>query len=281
MPYTKLDTTLIHSTVWREPHTTRIVWITMLAMANKHGEVFASVPGLADAARVTKPETRAALDCFLAPDPDSRTRAHDGRRIEVIDGGWFILNYDEHRRRGDIEERKRLAAERARRYRAGKRAREETVTESVTQRDAPLRVTDSTQPSQKVTTSSKHEAVSSKQEAELQQQLPAKPWLAPFLTIWESAFGRGTGAAVAGRLAKAIRPFVKLHGCEKVQRQLQNYVRQVEPQYANPQSFVQRFDAWKDTGDTGDVDRMAREHIEREERIRRDDAARIKREREQ
>ena len=48
--YSKLFSEICDSTIWREPDHVRIVWITMLAKANKHGEVMASIPGLADAA---------------------------------------------------------------------------------------------------------------------------------------------------------------------------------------------------------------------------------------
>ena len=44
--YTKLSSTIINSTVWQEGLATKVVWITMLALADKHGEVMASVPGL-------------------------------------------------------------------------------------------------------------------------------------------------------------------------------------------------------------------------------------------
>lgn len=65
----------------------------MLAMTDKHGCVYSSVPGLADRAKVTRAEVDIALACFLAPDPDSRTKDMEGRRVEEIDGGWRLLNH--------------------------------------------------------------------------------------------------------------------------------------------------------------------------------------------
>ena len=50
--YTKLHSNIIHSTIWRAPNHVRLVWITMLALCDRDGVVEASVPGLADAARV-------------------------------------------------------------------------------------------------------------------------------------------------------------------------------------------------------------------------------------
>ena len=90
---------------------TRIVWITMLAMADKRGRVWGSVPGLANRARVPEEDCQVALDCFLAPDRHSRSQEYEGRRIEKIDGGWRLLNYVKYRDLRDeesIRESKRI-----------------------------------------------------------------------------------------------------------------------------------------------------------------------------
>lgn len=117
MTFTKLFSSITESTVWGEPDRTRLVWITMLAMSDKHGRVFASVPGLARRAIVPVVDTRKALDTFLATDPDSRTPDNEGRRIEAIDGGWRLLNHGKYRMLRDEEDRRAKTAERVRRYR--------------------------------------------------------------------------------------------------------------------------------------------------------------------
>lgn len=73
---------------------TRIVWLTLLAMRNKDGEIFSSMVGLSHAARVGLEATKAAMAEFLAPDPESTTKEHEGRRLEEIQGGWRLLNHD-------------------------------------------------------------------------------------------------------------------------------------------------------------------------------------------
>jgi hypothetical protein len=103
--YTKLLSSITESTVWYEPDATRLVWITMLAMADRNGRVWASIPGLAGRARVSSDACRTAIACFLAPDPDSRTKEHEGRRIEEIDGGWHLLNHTKYRELRDTDER--------------------------------------------------------------------------------------------------------------------------------------------------------------------------------
>ena len=104
--YTKLFNSILASTVWREPTATRIVWITLLAMADKDGIAEASIPGLSDFARISIPETREALERLMAPDPDSRSKEFDGRRIEAVDGGWQILNHAKYRAKMGADERR-------------------------------------------------------------------------------------------------------------------------------------------------------------------------------
>lgn len=104
--YTKLFGSIVASTIWREPNETRIVWITMLAMANKSGVVEASVPGLADMARVGIDACLGALAALEAPDVYSRTKEFEGRRIEPCDGGWYILNHSKYRAKMGADERR-------------------------------------------------------------------------------------------------------------------------------------------------------------------------------
>jgi len=115
--YTKLSSTIINSTVWQEGLATKVVWITMLALADKHGEVMASVPGLARAAGVSLEECLAALQTFSSPDKYSRTQECEGRRIDVIDGGWWLINHAKHRALASKEESQEAGRERARRQR--------------------------------------------------------------------------------------------------------------------------------------------------------------------
>jgi hypothetical protein len=104
--FTKLFSSITESTIWCESDQIRIVWITMLAMANKNGYVFGSAPGLANRARVPLESVREALVKFQEPDPDSRTKEFEGRRIKEVDGGWQLLNYAKHRAIRDEEERR-------------------------------------------------------------------------------------------------------------------------------------------------------------------------------
>jgi hypothetical protein len=96
--FAKLYSTILDSSLWvgTDP-AVKVVWITMLAKADAYGVVQASVPGLAHAAVVSLEDAERALGIFLAPDEHSRTEDHDGRRVEKIDGGWKLLNYQKYR----------------------------------------------------------------------------------------------------------------------------------------------------------------------------------------
>ncbi len=115
--YTKLFTTITDSTIWSEPNHVRICWVTMLAMSDQHGEILASIPGLAHRARITLEEAQDSLEKFLSPDAFSRTPDNEGRRIEEIEGGWRLLNHKKYRDVRDEEERKEQLREAQRRFR--------------------------------------------------------------------------------------------------------------------------------------------------------------------
>lgn len=125
--FTKLFGSIINSTIWREDDKTRLVWITMLAMAGRDGVVESSLPGLADAARVSIKECEAALVVLKSPDPYSRTKEHEGRRVEVCDGGWLILNHAKYRAKMTLEDRRERAALRQAKF----RERRQTLREQV------------------------------------------------------------------------------------------------------------------------------------------------------
>tara|TARA_R110000772_G_scaffold143235_1_gene252720 strand:- start:3527 stop:4471 length:945 start_codon:yes stop_codon:yes gene_type:complete len=129
MAYTKLFQSIITSSIWMESDQTRLVWITLLALADKNGEVAASIPGLARVSGISIEHTESALERFLSPDDYSRTADDEGRRIEAIPGGWAILNHGKYRAMASVADDKIKNAERQKRFR-DKRKRNEKVTNS-------------------------------------------------------------------------------------------------------------------------------------------------------
>ena len=115
--YTKIFSDILQSSIWNEDNKTRILWITMLAMSDKAGFVKAAPTSVALFARLSQEDTRAALNILESPDPESGTEADDGRRIEKIEGGWFIVNYEKYRNRLSTDEEAVKSRERMRKYR--------------------------------------------------------------------------------------------------------------------------------------------------------------------
>jgi hypothetical protein len=130
MGFTKLFSEIVASSIWNEDDKTRIVWITLLALKDEDHIARASVDGLAHQARVSISDCQRALEVLSASDEHDRSGVDDGRRIRKVDGGWFVINGELFKHRGEaewkLEQFRAKAAERARRYRG--RQRHVTVT---------------------------------------------------------------------------------------------------------------------------------------------------------
>lgn len=142
MPFVKLDTETLNSSLWVSDWRTRITFLTMLMLARPNGFVAAKAPGIARAAVLPLEDVRRALVELESPDPDSRSENNDGRRIETVEGGYRIINYTKYR------DKDHTHAERQRRYRERQRERENesqqaspSVTEQESDASQPSRVT--------------------------------------------------------------------------------------------------------------------------------------------
>jgi hypothetical protein len=140
MPFVKLDSGLLNSTLWFDK-TARDVFITALLMAVPH-EIVEDEPqihvdrldptgwmvpagwyGLVESAAVgilskalvaNHAEGLEALRRLGAPDPESRSVEFEGRRMARVDGGYLVLNFQKYRERdyGAADRMRRLRAHR-------------------------------------------------------------------------------------------------------------------------------------------------------------------------
>ncbi len=99
MPFVKLDCGIIHSSLWAEDSDTKICWITLLLLADATGFVRAAASAIAREAGIPAEVARRALDLFQSADDESRTPDNEGKRIEKVDGGYHVLNYEKYRER--------------------------------------------------------------------------------------------------------------------------------------------------------------------------------------
>lgn len=119
--YAKLFSSILDSSLWTTDLPTRILFLTMLAMADREGRIFASRSGLARRAVITDEQFERALAILEGPDAESsdltRNPENNGRRIERAEGGWLVLNYSYYRDLQDADERRHNNRERQRRHR--------------------------------------------------------------------------------------------------------------------------------------------------------------------
>ncbi len=126
-PFVKLKTSILDSTIWNYDAETRVVWITMLAMADHKGRVHAAIPGIAHRARVSINAVERALERFQSPDPYSRTADHEGCRVRRDGRDWLILNYGAHR---DVDPNEKERERKRRWWRENRGKNEKTKSDS-------------------------------------------------------------------------------------------------------------------------------------------------------
>ena len=141
MSFVKLDTGIMDSSLWVEPHQT-FIFVTALVMAvpyeldhdepqievrslsytgwkvppGWYGFVPAAGSGIVRRAMFEMEAGLDALERLGSPDPESRSQQYEGRRLVRIDGGYLVLNYIPYR------DKDHNNAERCKRYRERKKA---------------------------------------------------------------------------------------------------------------------------------------------------------------
>ncbi len=123
MMYSKLFSSLVHSSLWCQPDHIRLLFITLLALSDRDGIIYGSRAGLERAACID-PDACLNRDPWkelMEPDSNSsdllRNPDNEGRRIEEIPGGFKIINYTYYRGLRDAEDRRIQNQEAQRRHR--------------------------------------------------------------------------------------------------------------------------------------------------------------------
>jgi hypothetical protein len=119
--FVKIFGRILDSSIWSQDDKTRILWITMLAMADENGEIQSSDPGLARRANIDLPACKTGLNVLLSPDEEDRSKVDEGRRIQQIKGGYKITNYLTYRTLARGIERKQYLTMKKREERESKR----------------------------------------------------------------------------------------------------------------------------------------------------------------
>jgi hypothetical protein len=224
--FTKLFASIIHSTVWREDMHVKVVWVTMLAMADRNGRVFSSLPGLADASRVSLEQCTDALSRLSSPDEYSRTKTNEGRRIKDIDGGWELYNYLKYREARDADERRIQTREAVSRHRARKadvshgKPRKPKKAEAEAEAEAEANNGNGLAPA---------------------AQPPGEPWSREASDDWIEA----KGGQPPGRIFPALKRAVGSFGWERVRPAWRFYLATTGSEFVVVDKFVSAFGEWE------------------------------------
>ena len=97
--YAKLFSRIAQSSLMEEKVNTRYVFMMMLALSDRHGEVIGTDVAISRMMNVPKNDFCDALKPLLEPDLDSNSPAEEGRRIILSENGrgYKIVNYLNYR----------------------------------------------------------------------------------------------------------------------------------------------------------------------------------------
>jgi hypothetical protein len=246
---------------------TRWVFVYMLAQADAEGRYrCATVSGLARAAAISREDAETAIRELEAPDPDSTTKEHEGRRILRIPGGWRIVSYaryrtyqtarqraeaEKKRRQREAAEKKRQERELARREAEIRRRERDggdmsrdvpgTSAPDVRRQTPDDRTTEEriAEPAAPPTPRSRSSRRTS--DGNGARKAKAESWSKEACALWVERF---QGTAPGGRIGKALKPLVGSHGWPEVRAAWVAYLEQVEAEYASPQRFAATFGRW-------------------------------------
>ena len=104
--YTKTFAHILTSSIWQEDDKTLRVFLTLIFGKDRSHVFTATIPGLANIARVSIEECERALEKLKSPDKYSRTKENEGRRIQEVEGGWLVLNGEMYRKLLTADERR-------------------------------------------------------------------------------------------------------------------------------------------------------------------------------
>jgi hypothetical protein len=134
--YAKVFRQIFDSSI-NDDYRVRFVFEDLLKLCDINGVVDMTHEAVSRVTNVPIEMVREGITKLESPDPKSRSREFEGRRImrldEHRDWGWYIVNYEYYRKMASEEERREKTLERVRKFRANgsKRA-------SVTQCNAPV-----------------------------------------------------------------------------------------------------------------------------------------------
>ena len=97
--YAKVFSQIFDSSI-SEDYLVRYVFIDMLVLADCVGHVDMTIPAISRRTNVPQEIVSRSIERLSQPDPHSRSREEDGRRLTLLDSrrdwGWKIVNYEQY-----------------------------------------------------------------------------------------------------------------------------------------------------------------------------------------
>lgn len=115
--FIKLDSHTPFSSLWQDPPYVRVLWITIMSQCELDGIAKVSVSSLPRLANLTEEECQDGLKRLTSPDPHSKSKDHEGRRILLVDGGMKLVNYFRYRDAKSQDHKSEYMREYMRKYR--------------------------------------------------------------------------------------------------------------------------------------------------------------------
>jgi hypothetical protein len=215
----------------------------LLAKARADGIARVAPSVVASRLGIPVKDCAAAFDILQSPDPESRSLDHEGRRIERVDGGWKILNYNKYRSKRDADSRREQTREATRRWRDRAAAGEPPVStgEQCEPKQKQKQKQSTSVVGSVVPTSSNPVEPSRALARATPVEAEVVSWSRQACDDWIARFG---GTAPGGQIGKCLKPLVDRHGWAVVRRAWGRYLLQSEAQYASPARFSATFGKW-------------------------------------
>lgn len=111
MSWNPLHDSLLSSSILSEGPDVVAVWAIFIASANRYGVSDVTIPFVASMLRISDERAEEAFRVLSSPDPKSRNKASQGRRIMPEGDGWFVVSHAKYREKASKESAARRQAE--------------------------------------------------------------------------------------------------------------------------------------------------------------------------
>lgn len=119
MSYSALDSGFINSTTFRLGPMHAAVWAAILSQKDQDGIVTLTPETLARIWLMDEAVIQKIWDDLAAPDPKSKNKENEGRRmVKTPDGEWYLTGHDKYREKYKQEKRRKQVADATRRWRS-------------------------------------------------------------------------------------------------------------------------------------------------------------------